>query len=199
MSRLHDPNRRQVLQRKEHLVASGIQHSYCKCVLFCFFFWMETFLCVRLTFVHGLRVICLQRHFALDNLPMSVPCPFGVYVIPPCLLQYTYTYTNAHNGTRNTLKDKHRVAFTAQTGTRGHVYPQVCKWSRQSMRSDWLRLRTHTGGSGDRDRRVMMTSSRSAGELIWELCWAEPWQTRGGAWGGQGSWPYLRGHAANGV
>lgn len=32
------------------------------------------------------------------------------------------------------------------------------------MRSDWLRLRTHTGGSGDRNRRrVMMTSSRSVG------------------------------------
>lgn len=31
------------------------------------------------------------------------------------------------------------------------------------MRSDWLMLRTHTGGSGDRDRRVIMTSSRSVG------------------------------------
>lgn len=37
-------------------------------------------------------------------------------------------------------------------------------------------------------------------ELIWELCWAEPWHTRGGAGRGDlGSWPYLWGHAANGV
>ena len=27
---------------------------------------------------------------------------------------------------------------------------------------EWLRLRTHTRGSGDRDRRVMRTSSTSA-------------------------------------
>lgn len=75
MSRLHDPNRRQVLQRKA--THQGFDTATVG-VFFSSSFECKQFLCVRLTFVHvvhELRVICLQEYFALDNLLMSVPCP----------------------------------------------------------------------------------------------------------------------------
>ncbi len=95
------------------------------------------------------------RNILLWIISDECPLPWGG-------LCHTSVSASIHTQT-HTLKDKHRVAFTAQTGTHSHVWAQACKWSRQCMRSDWLRLRTHTGGSGDRDRRVMMTSSRSVG------------------------------------
>lgn len=94
------------------------------------FVFFPLFLCnvnyfMRTTFVYELQVMCPQEYFALDNLLMNVPCPEGVYVIRLCLLQYTYTGTHTHNGTRNTLKDKHRVAFTAQTVNTGMQMKQT--------------------------------------------------------------------------
>lgn len=199
MSRLHDPDSRQVLQRKAHLVTSGNQRTNCRC-----FF---PFKCKQL-YVHVWHLYMSSMWYALRNILLRIisgecPRPWGGLrhtIVSASIHKHIHKHTRTHAGTKNTLKDKQRVAFTAQTGTHSHVWTQVCKWSRQSMRSDWLRLRTHTGGSGDRDRRVMMTSSGSVGSWF-ESCagGAEPWQTRGGAWGGQGSWPYLGGHAANGV
>lgn len=158
MSGLHDPNCRQILQRKAHSVTSWTRHLYWRCFYFHFYSNVSSFY-RQLGHLH--TWYAFGNILALDNLWWVSPVLWG-------RLHHSTVFASAHTYThtitlKTTFKDKHRVVFTAQTGTRGHVWTQVCKWSRQSMRSDWLRLRTHTGGSGDRDRRVMMTSSRSVG------------------------------------
>lgn len=110
--------------------------------------------------------------------------------------RYSHTHTMAlkhtKGQTQSSVYSRHRLEHTAMcehryaneadrvwevTGWGSGLTPGV-RWQRQEGHDDIIQV---------------------SGELIWELSWAEPWQTRGGAWGGQGSWPYLRGHAANGV